>query len=241
VSTAGIIIIGNEVLSGKVEEENARFLTKELRTLGVKLMRVTIIRDEIEEIASEVKHHAAAFTHVFTTGGVGGTHDDVTFVGVARAFDLPIIRNSDLERLLIEHYKDRINRHVLSMADLPEGSDLIGLGVLPYPLVRVRNVFVLPGVPSFVRAKFDVLRAMLKTTPFVLRQIFVRVGEDAIARVMTDVQNEFPDIEIGSYPRFDTDEYRVKITIEGRDGGRVQAAVARLVERLEQSWVVRMA
>ncbi len=239
-TTAGIIVIGNEVLSGKVEEENARFLTKELRALGVKLMRVTIIRDEIDVIASELKHHAAAFTHVFTTGGVGGTHDDVTFAGVARAFELRIVRNPELERLLVEHYEDRINPHVLSMADLPEGAELIGLGVLPYPLVRVKNVFVLPGVPSFVRAKFDVLRGMLKTTPFVLRQIFVRVGEDVIARAMTDVQNEFPDIEIGSYPRFDTDEYRVKITIEARDEGRVDAAVARLVERLEPSWVVRM-
>src|SRR6266481_5614905 len=97
-ATAGIVVIGNEVLSGKVDEENARFLTKELRDLGVKLMRVAIIRDDVDTIAQEVKSHAAQFTHVFTTGGVGGTHDDVTFEGVARAFGIPIVRNKELEK-----------------------------------------------------------------------------------------------------------------------------------------------
>jgi FAD synthetase len=239
-STAGIVVIGNEVLSGKVDEENARFLTKELRDLGVKLMRISIIRDDVETIASEVRQHAASYTHVFTTGGVGGTHDDVTFFGVAQAFSIPIVRNPDLERLLVTHYKDRLNEHVLRMADLPEGSDLIGLGTMPYPLVRVRNVFVFPGVPQYLRAKFEHLRPILRTTPFVLRQIFVNVGEDRIARAMTEVQAEHPDVEIGSYPRFDDADHRVKITIEARSEERVRAAVERLMGMIQPSWVVRI-
>jgi molybdenum cofactor synthesis domain-containing protein len=238
--TAGIVVIGNEVLSGKVDEENARYLTRELRELGVKLMRVAIVRDEVETIAEEVQLQASRFTHVFTSGGVGGTHDDVTFEGVAHAFGIPIVRNRELERLIVAHYKERANEMVLRMADLPEGADLFGLGTLVYPAVRVRNVFVFPGVPSYFRAKFEHVKPMLKATPIFLRQILVNVGEDQIAEAMIEVQRELAAIEIGSYPRFDAAEYRVKITVEGRDEALVNAGMDRLLARFSPSWVVRV-
>jgi molybdenum cofactor synthesis domain-containing protein len=239
--TAGIIVIGNEVLSGKVEEENAKFLIGELRELGVKLMRISIIRDEIDRIAREVREMAAEYAHVFTTGGVGGTHDDVTFVGVAKAFDVPIERNKALADMILTHYKERANEHMMRMADLPRGAELVGLGELPYPLIRMKNVYVFPGVPMFLRSKFPYLRPLLRREPFVLRQIFVRVGEDQIAQIMTDVQDQHPELEIGSYPRFDTDDYKVKITVEAREKERVDAGVEKLLSLIHPSWIVRTA
>lgn len=239
VSTAGIVVVGNEVLSGKVEEENARYLTRELRDLGVQLMQISVIRDDVDVIAREVRAMSAAFTHVFTSGGVGATHDDVTIEGIARAFEVPLERNPALANLLERHYKDRLDPLVLRMADLPRGATLLGLDSLRFPLVRMQNVFVFPGVPAFLKLKFEHIRPLLRTTPFVLRQIFVSVGEDAIARMMTEVQREFPDLEIGSYPRFDTDEYRVKITIEARSRDRVEAGTARLLALFAPTWVVR--
>jgi molybdenum cofactor synthesis domain-containing protein len=240
-STAGIIVIGNEVLSGKVDEENARYLIRELRDLGVQLMEISVIRDDVDRIAKGVRAMSAEYAHVFTSGGVGGTHDDVTFEGIARAFGVVLERNKDIADLLTRHYRDRINEHVLRMADLPRGADLVGLGSMPYPLVRVKNVYVFPGVPIFFRAKFDMLKPLLKQKPFVLRQIFVRVGEDQVARFMTAVQSAHPDLEIGSYPRFDTDEYKVKITVEGRDRERVDLAAGKLLELIDPAWIVSTA
>jgi molybdenum cofactor synthesis domain-containing protein len=241
VSTAGIIVIGNEVLSGKVDEENARFLIRALRELGVAVMRVSIIRDDVERIAREVREMSAEYTWVFTSGGVGSTHDDVTMEGVARAFDVPLEADPRLEALLAVHYGDRMNDAAKRMAIVPRGTELVGYGKIPYPIVRVKNVHVFPGVPSFLRMKFAALEDELRASPFVLKQLFVGVGETRIAALMSDVQRAFPDVEIGSYPRYDTEEYRVKITLESRDEGRVDAALAALAARFEPEWIVRRA
>lgn len=238
-STAGIVVIGNEVLSGKVDEENARFLIRELRELGVKVVRVAIIRDEVDRIAKEVRELSGEVTHVFTSGGVGSTHDDVTLEGIARAFDVPLERNASIVELLGRHYGERINEAVLRMADLPRGAELVGFGALPFPCLRLRNVYVLPGVPSFLQRKFAFLKSELKSTPITLKQIFVSVGEDVIAERMASVARVHPDVEIGSYPRFDTDEYRVKITIESESAERVALGFQDLLRVLDPAWIVR--
>jgi molybdenum cofactor synthesis domain-containing protein len=239
--TAGIIVIGNEVLSGKVEEQNARYLIRELRALGVQLERVVIVRDEIDAIAEEVARMAPRHRWIFTTGGVGATHDDVTMEGVARGLAVPLERNADIERLVRGHFKERVTDTVLRMADLPKGAELVGLGELLHPVVRVQNFFILPGVPEFVQAKFPKLRSLLQDRPFVLRQIFVSVGEDRIADLLKDALVAVPGIEIGSYPRFDRSaDHRVKITIEARDEALVQRGVEYLLGRLEAAIVVRV-
>lgn len=239
-STAGIVVIGNEVLSGKVEEENARYLIRELRELGVKLMRIAVIRDEPEVIAREVREMSDAFTHVFTTGGVGATHDDVTMESIARAFSVPIERNADLAALIEARYRDRKTTTVLRMADLPRGAELIGLGEAPFPIVKVQNVFVFPGVPAYVRAKFETLKPRLREAPIALDQLFVRVGESQIADAMREVQAAYPDVEIGSYPRYDSEEYRVKVTLESTSLARVASATEALLARFDRSWIVRI-
>lgn len=239
-SRAGAIIIGNEVLSGKVEEENARFLIRELRGLGVRLERIVYLRDEEAEIADEVRRMASSYDHVFTSGGVGSTHDDVTFLGVARAFGRALVLEPRLEALLSERFGPRMTDVVRRMAMVPEGTQLLYARPDRYPVLLVENVFVLPGVPSFFRAKFDeVLRARLGGPPFVLRQVYVSVGEDQIAIPLEAVQRAHPELELGSYPRFDEADHRVRLTVEGRDAERVEAAFAALLARLSPDWVVR--
>src|SRR6185503_20599865 len=117
----------------------------------------------------------------------------------------------------------------MRMADLPEGAELVGLGQSPFPIVKVRNVYVFPGVPMYLRTKFPLLAPTLRQSPFVLKQIFVKVGESSIADMMTEVQAAHATVEIGSYPRFDSAEYRVKITIESQDAAEVGRAAAALL------------
>jgi molybdenum cofactor synthesis domain-containing protein len=238
VSTAGIVVIGNEVLSAKVEEKNARFLISELRALGVTLMRVAIIRDDVDTIATDVRDMASQYTHVFTSGGVGSTHDDVTLNAVARAFDVPIEQNDTIFGMLESHFGERMNDAVRRMAMLPKGAELLGVGELRFPLVKMRNVYVFPGVPSFLQSKFAYLRPRLAGRPFVLKQLFLSVSEDRFAEVLAEIDAAFEDVEFGSYPQFDAEDYRAKVTVEGRDADRVAEGYAAFKERIDPGWIV---
>ena len=239
-SSAGLIVIGNEVLSGKVEEENARFIIQELRALGVTLMRVVFIRDDINTIANDVRVMAQQYDHVLTSGGVGSTHDDVTLQAVAQAFELPLSPHPFLGQMLEARFGDDINESAKRMGLLPEGAELLGQEQLKYPLVKVRNVYVFPGVPAFLRAKFEVLKPTLQGAPFVLQQVYLQTSEHLIAQPLAQLAEVFPDVEFGSYPRFDIEEYKVKLTIESKDPARVEAAKQALLERLSPGWVVRV-
>lgn len=240
-STAGVLIIGNEVLSGKVEEKNARYLIGALRELGVELRRVVFIRDDIDTIARDVHDLSTQFDHVFTSGGIGSTHDDVTLAAVAKAFDAPLKTHQFVLDLLEGHYGDRMNEAVRRMAYLPEGTELLGLNEIPYPIIRFRNVYVFPGVPRFLRMKFEFLKDQLRSDRgFVLRQLFLNVSEDRIALPLAEEDAKFPDVEFGSYPQFEDEDHRTRITIEGRDPSEVQAAFDALTRRLPSEWVVRV-
>ncbi len=238
--TAGILVIGNEVLSGKVEEENARYMVSGLRELGISLMRIVVVRDDVPAIADEVRQMSGKYDWVFTSGGVGATHDDVTLGAVAQAFGVDLVEHPGILSLLEEHFGDRMNAAVRRMAQLPEGTEVLGLEALRYPVIRVRNVHVFPGVPEYLRLKFDYLKGRLQTdSPFVLRQIYLSVSEDRIALALAEQDSAFSDVEFGSYPKFDNSDYKTKLTVEGRDFERVQAAYAALKDRLDPSWVVR--
>src|SRR3954451_7684518 len=138
-ASAGIILIGDEVLSGKVVDENARFLIQELRELGVALRRVIVIPDVFEGIYATVREFSARYDHVFTSGGVGPTHDDLTMEGVARAFDTRVVRHPLLEEGLRRFYGDRLEERNLRMAEVPEGVTLHHLPELPWPVIGMKN------------------------------------------------------------------------------------------------------
>lgn len=237
--TAAMLLIGNELLSGKVQDANLVVLARELRALGVELARVVMVLDDVETIAREVRALSAGYDWVFTSGGVGPTHDDVTLASVARAFDVGLERRAELVALLRALYDDRCTEGHLRMADLPVGAELVSAlegepGALraqgrstPWPATLVRNVFVLPGIPEIFRLKLSSVRARLRplgAQPFVSWAVFTDMDEGHLKPLLDDVVARFPDVSVGSYPTWIGAPYRTKLTFDARDGARVKAA-----------------
>jgi molybdenum cofactor synthesis domain-containing protein len=237
--TAGIILVGNEILSGKIEDANATYLCRELRALGVDVRRIVVVPDEVEAIAEEVAAQSRRYHAVFTSGGVGPTHDDVTIAGVARGLGVAVVRHAALVALLRQYYGERLTETHLKMAEVPEGAELVGESV-GFPTVVVRNVYILPGVPEVFRQKFEAIRERFRGEPYHLRTVFVRIGESTLAEHLHGVLREFPDLLLGSYPEFANPEYRVKVTLESRDPAYVQDALAALLARLPRDAVVKV-
>lgn len=238
--TAAVLIIGNEILSGKVQEANVAFLAKSLFDLGIALKRVVVCPDEESTIIEDLRALSAAHDHVFTSGGVGPTHDDVTVPAVARAFGRTLRRDGPLAQRIADHFGARTTEGHLRMADLPEGSVLLASERMPWPVIRLENVFVLPGVPEIFRAKFELVKAELgAAAPFVSRAIYTRCDEGEIAALLEAVERAHPGVMVGSYPRFRDPEYTVKITFDGADARRVAAALDACLDALPSELVVR--
>jgi molybdenum cofactor synthesis domain-containing protein len=237
-ASAGIILIGDEILSGKVIDENARFLIEELRELGVSLRQIAVIPDELDAIAATVLEFSERFDHVFTSGGVGPTHDDLTMEGVARAFSTIVVRHPELERLLRGFYGERLEERNLRMADVPDGVSLIaGTETPSWPVIAMRNVYILPGIPEIFRVKFKSIRENFRTDPFYLRCVFTSHEEGTIAAELDRIVAAHPAVQVGSYPKIDTSEYKVKVTLESKDRAEVEAAAAELIAALGASVV----
>ena len=237
--TAGLIVIGNEILSGKVVDTNASFLTRELRALGVELRRIVTIPDELSEIAAAVREFRDRFDVVFTSGGIGPTHDDVTIAGVALGLGRAVVRHPLIESKLREFYGAQANAARLKMADVPEGAELIVDAKLGFPTIQCENVYVLPGIPQLFEQKFLMLRDRFVSTPYVLRVVYTRAGEGAIAEHLDATLAAFPDLQLGSYPKLGDAEYAVKLTLESKDGAYVERALAHLLGLLAPENVVR--
>ncbi len=232
VATAGIVIIGDEILSGKFAEENAAFLVGELRDLGVDLRRIVMIPDEVDDIAATVTELSARFDHVFTSGGVGPTHDDVTMEAIARGFGTTVVRQPELERRVRAYWGDRLAPANLRLADVPDGCELVYGKDEVWPVVAYRNVYILPGVPSLFRRKFVDIRDRFRTERITVARVYVDAEEGQIANDLDAVVAAYPTVKIGSYPRFSETDFRVLITFEGRITADVASAQAALAERL---------
>ncbi|HET6613468.1 MAG TPA: molybdopterin-binding protein [Kofleriaceae bacterium] len=235
--TAGIVIIGDEILSGKFAEENAAFLLARLRALGVRVKRVAIIPDDVEDIGVTVAAAAARFDHVFTSGGVGPTHDDVTMAGIARGMKTQVTIHPVLEEILTSHMGDRMTEAHLRLAQVPEGAILVHGKDGAWPVVCFRNIYILPGVPSILRRKFSSIESRFLTAPFWIGRVFVGADETAVAAHLDSVAHAHPEVGIGSYPRLDDPEVVVIVTVEGKDPDKVQAAFSALGQRLGEAIV----
>jgi molybdenum cofactor synthesis domain-containing protein len=237
--TAAVLVIGNEILTGKIQDLNVAFIAQELFALGVSLRRVVVCPDEIDVIARDLDALRHAHDVVFTTGGVGPTHDDVTIAGVAAAFGRPVVRDPRMEAMLRAHYKERLGPGHLRMADIPEGAALLSTPEVPWPTVNLENVYIFPGVPELVRLKFPQLRERLRDgAGFVSRALYTTCDEGDIAALLDTVVAAFPDVSLGSYPQWREPRYRTKLTVDGRDAARVEAAVAQLREGIGAEKIV---
>lgn len=230
--TAGIVIIGNEILSAKLPDANGPYLLRALRARGLVVEEMRLIADSIPTIATAVTELATHNTHVFTTGGIGPTHDDLTVAGVARAFDVPVIRDPQLEDALRQFYGAQLTAAHLKMAEVPQGAEVIPSRQGYVPTVRMHNVVILPGVPALMRRCFEQATEHLKGPEVFSRAILLWSNESDVAELLAQVQNAHPEVAIGSYPRFDTPDYRVKVTVDGCDAGGVDAACHDLLQQL---------
>jgi molybdenum cofactor synthesis domain-containing protein len=239
--TAAALIIGNEILTGKIEEKNVAYLARELFLLGIALRRAVVCVDDVEVIATELDALRAAHDLVFTSGGIGPTHDDVTVEAVARAFGRPVVRSREIVELIHRHFGDAVREEHLRMADVPEGATLVRSGEMPWPTVAMDNVYVLPGVPEIFRMKFPVLRDRLREGGgFVSRALYTRADEFELAAPLAEVARQHPDVAIGSYLAWDAPDYAVKLTFDGMDRDAVTRALDGVVAALDASKIVRI-
>jgi FAD synthetase len=225
-NSAGIVIIGNEVLSGKTQDTNSYFLCTELRQLGVEVQKISTIPDVIEIIGKEVAEFSDRFDFVFTTGGVGPTHDDVTIDGVAHGFGLNVVRHPDIERRMRERLgDDQVNQARLRMTNVPEGAELLATEALFAPIVKIRNVFIFPGIPRILQERFHAIKERFRDSPYLLKNVYLKYGEGVIADMLNAVLAKFPQLLLGSYPVLDNTDYKVKVTLESKDRDYLERAL----------------
>ncbi|MCC6642484.1 MAG: competence/damage-inducible protein A [Deltaproteobacteria bacterium] len=239
-STAGIVVVGNEILSGKVADSNSTYLCRELRALGVDVERISVIPDAIDVIANEVRAQSAAYDFVFTSGGVGPTHDDLTLDGVAKAFGEPLVLNDGLAARMQRAQGTPPNESQLKMARIPAGAVLLDSGDLWFPVVVVKNVHVFPGIPLLLQRKFESVKERFRGIPFRLRRVYLTRRESDIADVLNAVLADFPDVQMGSYPRTGREDYYVMVTLESRDEDYLQRSLDVLLERLPEGSIQRV-
>ena len=237
--TAAAIIIGNEILSGKVVDVNAAFLAKELRAIGVSLERIVVVPDELDVIGATVREHAAEFDVVFTSGGVGPTHDDITMAGIARGLGRAVVRHPLLIEKMRAFSQGELTPPRLKMTEVPEGAEPIFDGAIPFPVVRIENIYVLPGIPELFREKFLSIRARFAVDPYHVRVVYTRAPESLIADHLNQTLTAFPALLLGSYPKLSDPEYQVRVTLESKDESYVNRALEHLVASLPPEVVVR--
>jgi molybdenum cofactor synthesis domain-containing protein len=238
--TAAILLIGDELLTGKIRDENGHFLARSLRRRGIRLVELAVVGDDEAVIGAALLRLADRASTVFTSGGVGPTHDDVTLAAIARATGRPLERNVEMESELRKHYGERISEAALAMADLPRGTAL--LARQGWPVLRLdleppcsTRVYILPGVPSLLRAKVEHLEAIPGELPqgdgWHLALLHTNLDESNLAPHLDAIVAAFPGVDIGSYPRWSRGpdgaiHYHVRVTFEAprEHASRAEAA-----------------
>jgi molybdenum cofactor synthesis domain-containing protein len=228
--TAAVLIIGNEILSGRTQDVNLTYLAAGLTELGIRLREARVVADVEADIVRAVNDCRARYDYVFTTGGIGPTHDDITAECVAKAFGVKLIRNPEAVARLERHYEPgMLNEARLRMANTPEGAVLIDNPVSTAPGFQIGNVFVLAGVPSIMRAMFDGLKPRLAGgAPMLSRTVSAFVGEGTIAIGLGELQQRYRDLDIGSYPFYRHGKYGASFVLRGTERDRIDHAATEL-------------
>ena len=237
---AGIIIIGNEILSGKVHDTNSYFLATELRKLGVLVSRIVVIPDHISVISETTAEFSKKFDYVFTTGGVGPTHDDVTMEGIARGFSVKLLPHAELEAFFRVRYGDHINDAVLKMTKVPEGALVITHKDMSYPVITFNNIFILPGIPEYLREKFSFIKEQFRSAAFHITRFYLDTREMDIAEMLNKTADEHGDVLFGSYPVIGNPEYKIVVTAESKSEHTLNKAVDDFTRRLPQDVIVKV-
>lgn len=230
--TAAMLVIGDEILSGRTRDANMHYLAGALTDRGVDLKEVRVVSDDADAIVAATKALSDSYDHVFTSGGIGPTHDDITADCIAKAFGASIDVRDDARALLAAHYEKtgkELNAARLRMARIPEGAALIDNPVSVAPGFSIKNVHVMAGVPSVFKAMVaSVMPHISGGAPLLSQSLRIEKGEGDIAGPLSLLAEEFSDLSIGSYPFQDNGLYGSNIVIRGTDGPRLDAAMIKL-------------
>lgn len=236
--TAAIIVIGNEILSGKTQDINVQFLAKELADLGIRLKEVRIIPDIEDDIVQTINLLRKKYTYIFTTGGIGPTHDDITTESVAKAFNVAYKLDNQAKKL-IEEYLIRVKREIrpdhIKMAYIPESAELLLNDETGAPGFKIENVFVMAGVPYIMQSIFkEAKKHLKKRNPIVSETVEIHIGEGIIAEDFGNLQKKYPDIEMGSYPYKVNDKWATNLVLRGDNPEKIKLVKRELLEFLEK-------
>ena len=226
--TAAIIVIADEILSGRTKDKNIGWLAENLNSQGVQLAEARVIGDNRQMIIDTVRTLSAVYDLVFTSGGIGPTHDDITTEAIAAAFNVPVIRHPEAERRLLAHYKNtnlEFNEARQKMADIPSTATLIDNPLSAAPGFIIGNVHVFPGVPTILQAMFEGMRSALPGG-VVMTRVTVQcgTGEGNIAKIMATVQSRYEGVSIGSYPWFKPGQFGTAVVVSGLDQTATETA-----------------
>ncbi len=234
--TAAMLVIGDEILSGRTRDSNMHHLANELTKHGIDLKEARMVSDEAEAITNAVKVLAASYDHVFTSGGIGPTHDDITAECIAAAFDTPIGVRDDARAILQAHYDrsgQELNEARLRMARIPDGAALIDNPISAAPGFTLKNVHVMAGVPTvFQTMVASILPTFTGGAPLLSQSLRVERGEGDIAAPLTALAEAYPDLSFGSYPFSQNGIYGTNIVIRGQDGVQLDQAMTALSEAM---------
>lgn len=216
---SGIIIIGDEVLSGKTLDTNSNFISSHLIKRGVDVKEISIIPDNEDEIVQKILHFSKRFDYVFTTGGIGPTHDDITCKSIAKAFKRKLVQSFKAKKLLEKHYGiENLSSSRLKMSYFPEGYKLIQNPVSVAPGFNIKNVYVFPGVPKILEVMFyEFIDKLLQIKIFPQKVISTSLPESSISDFIENIQKANSDVKIGSYPYFKNQNFGVSLVIKSED------------------------
>jgi molybdenum cofactor synthesis domain-containing protein len=235
--TAAVLIIGDEILSGRTQDLNLAAIANFLAPLGIDLAEARVVPDIQSEIVTAVNALRARYTYVFTTGGIGPTHDDITADAIGAAFDLPVEHDPTAMAILAERYKPgEFNEKRQRMARMPRGATLVRNSISAAPGFQIGNVFVLAGVPKIMAAMLeDVQPRLSQGVPVISRSVRAAVPEGRIAAGLEAIQNSHPDLRIGSYPFFDqaAGSAATTLVVRGRERTDTDAAVREIVDMIQ--------
>ena len=221
ISTAGIIIIGDEILSGRTKDTNINWIASELNNVGIRLIEARIIADDIDTIIETVQNFSKKFTYVFSCGGIGPTHDDITTKSVAKAFNQKLEKNTEAMRRLKVHYEDTnidFNEARQKMAIIPTGSKLIDNPVSAAPGYKIKNLFVFAGVPKIMQGMFHtILDELTGGIKLMSKTVSSNIGEGLIAKDLQKIENDFVGVKIGSYPYFKPGSFGTSIVLKSEN------------------------
>lgn len=236
VYTAGLIIIGNEILSGRTQDTNTHWMAERLTERGIQLSQVRVVPDIEEEIVSAVRDIKNKYDYVFTTGGIGPTHDDITAECIAHAFDVELERNDEAFRALEEHYGlEDLTDARLKMAMVPQGSRLIPNPVTAAPGFIIENVHVMAGVPRIMQAMMDhVLGTIEAGKPILSNTVACSLQESVLAQDLQDLQDEYLMIEIGSYPHYRGGTLGLSLVMRGTDAEALEESTKKLLDIIKR-------